>query len=150
MAGDLERGAGELENFGRRVEDIVQELQRDVASALKRDTTEVTRGSLGVGIPFAEADGFFAEYTRIQGALVGLSKSLGGQVELLRIGVHAANVGYDNVEEDLRHRFHEIRANLSKERDDAIARQTQAQSGDPAQPGQPREESTGGTTDLGG
>ncbi|GHA99292.1 hypothetical protein ACIQRS_00105 [Streptomyces termitum] len=149
MAGDLERGADELEKFSRRVSAIVGELQTDVTAALKTDTNEVTRTSLGVGIPFAEADGFFAEYARIQTALVGLSKSLEGQVEMLRIGVHAASVGYDNVEEDLRLQFYSIKSRLNKERDTALEEQKQKQSGAPAQPDAQVQHTDDSPTDLG-
>ncbi|MFJ7130764.1 hypothetical protein [Streptomyces sp. NPDC098101] len=141
MTSDLERGVGELKKFRDRVDGIITDLASGAGGATRLGANRVTRDSLGVGIPFKEADGFFGEYDRVQKALVALSKSLGGQIELLQIGVHAADVGYDNVEDDQRRRFHEIQTRLADERRDAIEsekkeieRQQQERSGDPAQP----------------
>ncbi|MFJ3781399.1 hypothetical protein [Streptomyces sp. NPDC090093] len=137
MTSDLERGVGELKKFRDRVDGIITDLANGAGGATRLGANQVTRDSLGVGIPFKEADGFFGEYDRVQKALVALSKSLGGQIELLQIGVHAADVGYDNVEDDQRRRFYEIRTRLADEREEAIKQEKAAQSGDPAQPAPP-------------
>ncbi|MFJ4872482.1 hypothetical protein [Streptomyces sp. NPDC088757] len=137
MTSDLERGVGELKKFRDRVDGIITDLTGGAGGAAKLAQNRMTRGSLGVGIPFAEADGFFTEYNRVHDALVSLSKSLNGQIELLQIGVHAADVGYDNVEDEQRRRFHTIQTRLADEREKAIKREQEARSGDPAQPAQP-------------
>ncbi|MFF3248318.1 hypothetical protein ACFYWY_32365 [Streptomyces sp. NPDC002870] len=147
MASDLERGVGELKKFRTRVDTVLAELESGDGGKTKVAAERVTRGSFGVGLPFAEAEGFYKEYNRVHKALVTLSKSLGDQIELLTIGVHAADVGYDNVEVAQRARFHEIKARLDRERDQAIERE-QAQP-KPAQPAQPRQDAKTGTEDLG-
>ena len=144
MAGDLERGFKALRKFRDDVDAIISDLEGGDGGATQVGMERVTRASLGHGIPFGEADGFYAEYNRVHQALVGLSKSLSGQIELLAIGVHAADVGYDNVEDEQRRRFHAIQARLDKERDEAIARETRAKSADPAQPAKPRDDDTKG------
>ncbi|MFG3310142.1 hypothetical protein [Streptomyces wuyuanensis] len=137
---------GELRKFRSRVDAVLSELEGGDGGKTKVAAERVTRGSFGVGLPFAEAEGFYKEYNRVHKALVTLSKSLGDQIELLTIGVHAADVGYDNVEEAQRARFYEIRARLDRERDEAIERE-QAQQ-EPAQPAQPRQDAKTGTKDL--
>jgi hypothetical protein len=147
MASDLERGVGELKRFRTRVDTVLAELESGDGGKTKVAAERVTRGSFGVGLPFAEAEGFYKEYNRVHKALVTLSKSLGDQIELLTIGVHAADVGYDNVEAAQRARFHEIKARLDRERDEAIEREQAQQR--PAQPAQPRQDAKTGTEDLG-
>lgn len=148
MSGDLERGVGALKSFQRRVDTLVKELEGSAGGSTKVAAHRVTRGSFsGSSMPFAEADGFFLQYNRVHKALVSLSKSLGDQIELLSIGVHAADVGYDNVEEDMRYRFHSIQARLDEER----RRQEQAQAQrEKEQDGKPeRNDAKSGTKDLG-
>ncbi|MCT4354065.1 hypothetical protein M5362_13085 [Streptomyces sp. Je 1-79] len=137
MTSNLERGVGELKKFRNRVNTLLAELEGGDAGAATVGMERVTRGSFGVGIPFGEAEGFYSEFDRVHRALVGLSKSLSDQIELLSIGVHAADVGYDNVEEEQRRSFHEIQARLDKERDEAIEAEKRAKSNDPAQPAKP-------------
>ncbi|MEV4332543.1 hypothetical protein AB0K02_18720 [Streptomyces sp. NPDC049597] len=157
MASDLERGVGALKKFRSRVDAVLRDLEGGDGGASKVAMERVTRASFGVGggIKFEEADGFHKEYNRVHKALVSLSKSLGDQIELLTIGVHAADVGYDNVDEDQRRRFHEIQARLDEERDAAIAReeakQREKEQGDkPANPPQPRTDTKSGTSNWGG
>ncbi|MFJ6519776.1 hypothetical protein ACIQJ4_16205 [Streptomyces filamentosus] len=146
---DLETGVGALKKFRDRVDGVIKDLEAGAGGASSLNQKRVTRGSLGTGIAFAEADGFFTEYERIHGSLVALSKSLSGQIELLQIGVHAADVGYANVEDEQRRRFHEIQARLDKERDQAIQREEQAKSKDPAQPADRRGETESATEGIG-
>ncbi|BAU86464.1 hypothetical protein SLA_5591 [Streptomyces laurentii] len=146
---DLKVGVGALKKFRDRVDGIITELEGGNGGAAKVGMERVTRGSFGTGIPFAEAEGFYAEYARVHRELVALSKSLSGQIELLSIGVHAADVGYANVEDEQRRRFYEIQTRLTRERDEAIAREDRERSNDPAQPAKPRREGGGGDTNLG-
>ncbi|MEU0669606.1 hypothetical protein ABZ508_30955 [Streptomyces lavendulocolor] len=146
MAGDLERGVGALKKFQSRIDTLLTELEGGAGGSSQVALERVTRRSLGVGLPFDEADGFYTQYNRVHSALVQLSKSLGDQIELLRIAVHAADVGYDNVEEEERYRFHQIQARLKKEWD-AAAEREKASQGKTTQP--ERQDATSGTTDLG-
>ncbi|MFG3479036.1 hypothetical protein ACGF3K_27875 [Streptomyces sp. NPDC047980] len=115
---DLERGVGALKRFQKRVNDLLTELENGAGGTKKVAAQSISRGSFsGANMPFAEADGFFSQYNRVHKALTSLSKSLGDQIEVLRIGVHAADVGFDNVEEDLRSRFHRIQTRLDQERE---------------------------------
>ncbi|WP_258177615.1 hypothetical protein [Streptomyces solincola] len=115
MGSDLHKGVNALEKFKNDVDALLTDFTGGPGGSAKIAAETVTRGSFGTGLPFAEADGFYAQYNRVHKALVDLSKSLGDQIELYRLGVHAANVGYQNVDEDTRQSFHTIRTRLDAE-----------------------------------
>lgn len=145
MAADLRTGVGALTTFRNKVNEVLATLESSDGGKTKVAAEQVTRSSFGVGLPFAEAEGFFKEYDRVHKALVSLSKSLSDQIEVLTIGVHGAHVGYGNVDEYERRRFHAINARLDEQRDEM----EQAQQPKPVAPQQPRSDSKTGTTDLG-
>ncbi|MDJ1643702.1 hypothetical protein [Streptomyces pakalii] len=114
--GDLKRGVGALEKFKKSVDALLADFEGSAASKTKVADQKITRASLsGQNACFAEADGLYTQYNRVHSSLVSLSKSLGDQIEYLSLGVHAAAVGFDNVEDDVRRRFHEIRTRLIEE-----------------------------------
>ncbi|MFF9572539.1 hypothetical protein [Streptomyces sp. NPDC014685] len=116
--GDLRRGVGALEKFRGRVNALLAELEGSAGGRTKIAAQTVSRAALsGQNTCFAEADGLYTEYNRVHDALVSLSKSLGDQIEYLSLGVHAAAVGFDNVDDDTRRRFYEIQVRLDKERE---------------------------------
>lgn len=145
MAADLRTGVHALTTFRNKVNNVLATLESSDGGKTKVAAEQVTRGSFGVGLPFAEADGFHKEYDRVHKALVDLSKSLSDQIEVLSIGVHGANVGYGNVDEYERARFHAINARLDEERE----AMEEAQKPKPTAPQAPRSDSKTGTTDLG-
>ncbi|QGV78183.1 hypothetical protein [Streptomyces ficellus] len=149
MAGDLRRGVGALTTFQKTVNTLLTEFEGGAGGNRQVAMERVTRSSLGhaESINFAEANDFFDQYNRVHTALVRLSKSLGDQIEMLRIAVHAADVGYDNVDEEKRRRFHEIKARLSKEYDAAERAKEQEQAKTKA-PGPKLQDGTSGTTGL--
>lgn len=114
--GDLERGVEALRNFQKRVNALLTELEGGEAGKAKVAAQTVSRASLsGSNTCFGEADGLYTQYNRVHQALVSLSRTLGDQIECLKIGVHAAEVGFDNVEEDVRRRFAQIQARIDQE-----------------------------------
>ncbi|MGW4034234.1 hypothetical protein ACWEFL_33900 [Streptomyces sp. NPDC004838] len=123
-ASDLEKGVGALKRFQQRVNTLLENLENGAAGKTKVAAQTVARTSLsGVGSPFSEADGLFGQYNRVHAALVTLSRTLGDQIECLSIAVHAAEVGLDNVDEERRQRFAQIRARLDQEREAALVRE---------------------------
>jgi GTP-dependent phosphoenolpyruvate carboxykinase len=72
---------------------------------------------------FPEAKALHLEYERVHERITSLSKSLGLQLEAMQIAVHGVDVTFDNLEEDLRYRFHEIRAEVNQERDEMLNEQ---------------------------
>ncbi|WP_446040706.1 hypothetical protein [Streptomyces sp. SID1121] len=113
---DLERGVGALKRFQSRVKDLLADLEGGAAGGTKVAAQTVARTSLsGSNATFAEADGLYAQYNRVHQSLVSLSRTLGDQIETLSIGVHAAEVGFDNVEESVRRRFAAIQDRIGQE-----------------------------------
>ncbi|MFD3916595.1 hypothetical protein [Streptomyces sp. NPDC058603] len=146
---DLEKGVGALKRFQTRVNALLTDLENGAAGNKKVAAHRISRSSFSGGnLPFAEADGFFTQYNRVHAELVKLSKSLGDQIEMLSIGVHAAEVGFNNVEEDLRQRFHTIQTRLDNEI--AAREKRDTTHGDKnAESGQPRGEAATVTKDMG-
>ncbi|MFI0981987.1 hypothetical protein ACH4SP_33890 [Streptomyces sp. NPDC021093] len=95
---------------------MLTDLEGGDAGRTQIAAQRVSRAALsGTNATFAEADGLYAQYNRVHQQLTSLSKTLGFQIELLSIGVHASEVGYNNVEEELRQRYQEIDAGLVAE-----------------------------------
>ncbi|MEV7108874.1 hypothetical protein [Streptomyces atroolivaceus] len=123
--GNLRRGVGALEKFQKSVNALLAELESSPAGKSKVAAQTVSRTALsGQNTCFAEADGLYTQYNRVHESLVTLSKSLSDQIEYLNLGVHAAAVGFDNVDDDTRRRFHEIRTRLDKEHEQAQGEKT--------------------------
>ncbi|MGW0702456.1 hypothetical protein ACWD0A_24720 [Streptomyces sp. NPDC002867] len=115
---DLERGVGALKRFQKRVTALLTEFEGGAAGKTKVSAQTISPASLtnGGSKEFAEAHGLYNQYERVHQSLVSLSQSLGDQIEMLNIAVHAADVGFDNVDEDTRHRFAEIKARVDERR----------------------------------
>ncbi|WP_405611512.1 hypothetical protein OG292_08750 [Streptomyces sp. NBC_01511] len=146
MASNLERGVGALKKFQSQINTLLADFEGGAGGKGEIAAQSVPRTSFSGPGKFDEAEGFSMQYNRVHTSLISLSKSLGDQIELLSIGVHAADVGYDNVEEDLRHRFHTIQTRLDEQRQ-AHEKQQRQDKGEA--PDAPRQDATGGTKDLG-
>ncbi|SDJ69181.1 hypothetical protein [Streptomyces indicus] len=142
-AGDLEKGVGALKRFQAKVDALLSELENSAAGSTKVAQQRVSRAALsGSNLPFVEADGFFKQYNRVHEALVNLSRSLGDQLEMLQIAVRASEVGYDNLEEELRQRFYAIQTRVEAERE-------RAEASKPKDNSSVNDGKSVGTTDLG-
>jgi len=118
--GDLRKGVGALEAFQKSVNALLADLESSPAGKSEVAAQSVSRTSFsGQNACFAEADGLYTQYNRVHESLVTLSKSLSDQIEYLNLGVHAAAVGFDNVDDDTRRRFYEIQTRLGTERERA-------------------------------
>lgn len=146
MASDLERGVGALKKFQSQINTLLSEFESGAAGKGEIAAQSVPRSSFSGPGKFDEAEGFSKQYDRVHTSLISLSKSLGDQIELLSIGVHAADVGYNNVEEDLRYRYHTIQTRLDEQREAREKQERQEKNGVPEAP---RQDATGGTKDLG-
>ncbi|MFC7303190.1 hypothetical protein ACFQVC_03030 [Streptomyces monticola] len=114
---------GALEKFQKRVDALLTELEGGAAGSTKMAAQRIARSSLSGGnAPFAEADGLYGQYNRVHEQLVSLSKSLGEQITMLRIAVRGTEVGFENLEEEHRARFHAIQARLLQEREEALSK----------------------------
>ncbi|MFI6943414.1 hypothetical protein ACIBI4_29455 [Streptomyces sp. NPDC050418] len=121
-SGDLEKGVGALKRFQSKVDALLSEFESSPAGSAKVADQTVTRHAFsGSNLAFPEADGLYSQYHRVHRSLVSLSRSLGDQIEMLQIAVRASEVGYDNLEEELRRRFYVIQTRVEEERDRAAA-----------------------------
>jgi hypothetical protein len=142
---DLERGAGALRNFQTKINALLTDFESSPGGPQKVAEHTIERGAFSGGnLPFGEADGFFTQYARVHKELVSLSKLLADQMELLRLGAHAADVGFDNVDEDTRRRFHAIQDRL-----DVAVDQREKQDKKTEAPNQPRTDMPDVSKDLG-
>ncbi|MFJ6699324.1 hypothetical protein ACIQM4_25025 [Streptomyces sp. NPDC091272] len=108
---DLERGMSALRQLRARVHAILTAFEDGAAGQRKVAAHTLSRADLGApGIPFPEADHLHAQYLRVHSGLVKLSRSLTEQIDCLSIAVHGAEIGFDNLEEDLRLRFWSVRS----------------------------------------
>jgi hypothetical protein len=96
---------------------ILAAFEESDAGTAKAAAHTLSRAHFGApGIPFPEADDLHAQYHRVHCGLVKLSRSLTEQIDCLSIAVHGAEIGFDNLEEDLRRRFWAVRARTEDDR----------------------------------
>ena len=136
-----------LTTFKKRVDGVLSNFEDSPASATKVGAHTISQASFcGTG-NFGEAKGLHAQYERVHERLTSLSKSLGLQIEALQIAVHGADVGFDNLEEELRHRFWEIQTRVSREHAEAEREKAAAEA---AKHGGPEEKRSDDTTSEAG
>ncbi|WP_399930406.1 hypothetical protein [Streptomyces kanamyceticus] len=105
-----------MKTFRRRVNTLLTEFEGSAAGPGKVGSQKISRAAFsGGGSSFPEADGLYAEYDQVHERLTSLSKMLGHQIEAMGIAVHGADVGFDNLEDDLRQRFWAIQTKVDRE-----------------------------------
>ncbi|MGV9879308.1 hypothetical protein [Streptomyces sp. NPDC003006] len=113
---DVKRGLEALKTFRRRINTLLTEFEGSAAGPSNVGTQKVSRASFsGTGSAFPEADGLYSQYDQVHERLTSLSKMLGDQIEAMGIAVHGADVGFDNLEDDLRQRFWAIQTKVDRE-----------------------------------
>lgn len=118
---DLRRGLEALKTFKKRVDGLLSNFEGSAAGSAKVAAHTISRASFSGTGDFAEAGGLHTEYERVHQHITSLSKSLGLQIEALQIAVHGADIGFDNLEEDLRRRFWEIRTEIDRKHSEATS-----------------------------
>ncbi|MEV0126053.1 hypothetical protein AB0I16_31670 [Streptomyces sp. NPDC050703] len=105
-----------MKTFRRRINTLLTEFEGSAGGSAKVGAQKVSRASFsGAGSAFPEADGLYAEYDQVHEQLTSLSKMLGDQIDAMGIAVHGADVGFDNLEEDLRQRFWAIQTRVGRQ-----------------------------------
>lgn len=111
MSADLGKGLEALTTFKRRVDTLLTEFEGSHGSPTKIADHQIARASFSAGTAaFPEADGLFTQYHRVHERLTSLSKSLGHQIEAMGIAVLGADIGFDNLDEEMRQRFAAIQS----------------------------------------
>ncbi|WPO71002.1 MULTISPECIES: hypothetical protein [unclassified Streptomyces] len=105
-----------MKTFRRRVNTLLTEFEGSAAGPSKVGGQKIPRAAFsGGGSSFPEADGLYSQYDQVHERLTSLSSMLGQQIEAMGIAVHGADVGFDNLEDDLRQRFWAIQAKVDRE-----------------------------------
>ncbi|MGW3681592.1 hypothetical protein [Streptomyces prasinus] len=118
-AADLRRGVMALSTFKKRVDDLLSTFEESPGGPSKVRAHSLPETAFGTGA-FPEGKMLHLEYERVHERVIALSKSLGLQLEAMRIAVHGVDVTFDNLEEEQRYRFHEIRAEVNQAREEML------------------------------
>ncbi|MEV6406747.1 MULTISPECIES: hypothetical protein [Streptomyces] len=118
-AADVRRGLMALSTFKKRVDDLLTAFEGSAGGSSKVATHSLSETAFGTG-NFPEAKTLHLEYERVHERITTLSKSLGLQLEAMQIAVHGVDVTFDNLEDEYRYRFHEIRTEVNQERDEML------------------------------
>jgi hypothetical protein len=112
-AADLRRGVMALSTFKKRVDDLLSTFEESPGGSSKVRAHSLPETAFGSGA-FPEGKMLHLEYERVHERITALSKSLGLQLEAMQIAVHGVDVTFDNLEEEQRRRFHEIRTEVNQ------------------------------------
>lgn len=102
-----------MKTFKRRVDALLEELDRSEAAPGKVGTDRLQRAQLGSS-DFKEAQFLYDSYTLVHDELENLSKALSAQIEGMGLAVEASRVGYANLDEDLKARMRAVNAEAEK------------------------------------
>lgn len=114
-AADVRRGLMALSAFKKRVDTLLSAFEESAGGASKVERNRLSEAAFGTG-NFPEAKALHLEYERVHERITALSKQLGLHMEAMRIAVHGVDVTFDNLEDEQRLRFHEIRAEIERTR----------------------------------
>ncbi|GHF37227.1 hypothetical protein GCM10010218_18490 [Streptomyces mashuensis] len=103
---DLKAELEQLQTFRGEVERILSGLKESSGAPGRMDDHKL--GGAVFGSNFDEVQAFYTVYNEVHGQLKTLSQLMQDQIEALQTAVLAAEVGYANVDEDLRKRLLEI------------------------------------------
>ncbi|MFD0317612.1 hypothetical protein [Streptomyces flavalbus] len=118
-AADVRRGVMALSTFKKRVDDLLAAFEGSAGGASKVASHSLPESAFGGGA-FPEGKQLHLEYERVHERITALSKSLGLQLEAMQIAVHGVDVTFDNLEDEQRYRFHEIRAEVNQTREEML------------------------------
>ncbi|GAA2455708.1 hypothetical protein [Streptomyces glaucus] len=111
MALDIQHSA--MKSFKKRVDELLTELETSEAAPDKVGQDRLPRAQLG-SADFKEAQFLYDTYAIVHDELENLSKALNAQIEGMGLAVHAARVGYENLDADIRARMKAVNAEAEK------------------------------------
>ncbi|MEU4984199.1 hypothetical protein [Streptomyces sp. NPDC021969] len=115
-AANLEVTGEALSTFVKRVDSALSNLEGSAGDPTRIGAQRIKPSSLNSGstAAFPEAHALYLQYNRVHEELTSLSKTLHLQIEAIGIAVRGAHVGFDNLEEEQRRRFHLIQTQLKR------------------------------------
>ncbi|GHA13924.1 hypothetical protein ACFOOM_32900 [Streptomyces echinoruber] len=111
MALDIQHSA--MKRFKKRVDELLRELDESEAAPGKVGRDRLSRAHLG-SADFKEAQFLYESYTIVHDELENLSRALSAQIEGMGLAVHASQVGYENLDHDIRARMKEVNAEAER------------------------------------
>jgi hypothetical protein len=108
-----------LSTFKKRIDDLLTAFEESAGGASKVGTHSLPEAAFGSGA-FPEGTMLHREYERVHERITALSKALGLQLEAMQIAVHGVDVTFDNLEEEQRYRFHQIRTEVNQTREEML------------------------------
>lgn len=104
-----------MTSFKKRVDDLLANLQGSPAAPKKWGDRQLTRSEFGGGDKaWAEAAGLFTAYDTVVSQLQQLSQLLADSMEGMGIAVRSSQVGYGNMDDDIRRRMASIHTHTKK------------------------------------
>lgn len=119
---DVRRGVMALSTFKKRVDDLLAAFEGSPGGPSQVGAHSLPENAFGSGA-FPEGRRLHLEYERVHERITALSRTLGLQLEAMRIAVHGVDVTFDNLENEQRRRFHEIRAEVNQTREEMLDQQ---------------------------
>ncbi|GAA0671626.1 hypothetical protein GCM10009601_55820 [Streptomyces thermospinosisporus] len=119
---DLRRGVMALSTFKKRIDDLLTAFEASAGGSSNVGRCSLPQTAFGSGA-FPEGTMLHREYERVHERITALSKSLALQLEAMQIAVHGVDVNFDNLEEEQRRRFHEIRTTINEQYEKALETQ---------------------------
>lgn len=115
VAAELVTELTSFTKFRDRIDELLRNLRASPAGPKKVGEEPMTRGQFGGGANgWAEAASLFLSYQAVITELESLSKLLSDSIEGMGIAVLASHNGYQNLDEDIRHRMLNIRDNAQQ------------------------------------
>jgi hypothetical protein len=116
----LKVGLEALGTFKKRVDAVLATFEGSPGSPQKLAAHALSEASFSGSGGFAEAKGLHGQYERVHERLTALSKNLGLQIEAMQIAVLGAQGNFDNLDEEQRRRFWEIRTEIGRQQEEAL------------------------------
>jgi hypothetical protein len=114
-AANLEASGDALKKFVSRVDGVLRDLEKSAGNPTRVGSQGIRQGSLRSGTgTFHEAEALYGTFNAVHEKLTALSKTLHLQIEAIGIAVLGAKGTFDNLEEEQRRRFYEIRLEIEQ------------------------------------
>ncbi|MEV6114084.1 hypothetical protein AB0L59_16600 [Streptomyces sp. NPDC052109] len=102
-----------LRQFVKTVDGVLRDLEKSAGNPARVGDQSIRHTSLRSGsAAFHEADALYGTFNAVHQALTDLSRTLHLQIEAIGIAVEGAKGTFDDLEEEQRRRFYEIKSEI--------------------------------------
>ncbi|MFE7130770.1 hypothetical protein ACFVIM_07925 [Streptomyces sp. NPDC057638] len=107
----------EMESFKSSVDTLLQDFASSDAHHGKVAEDRLDKASLG-GPGFQEAEFLYASYHVVHQELQNLSKTLGLQIESMKLAIQASQTGYQNIDDDIKAQMQALNTQIAARYDE--------------------------------